>query len=200
MTTAEQKDTRAEAGANDNERMWNTLRRVGWSLAALILLLPLVGSQFSDDVNWSVGDYLFAGIVLGGTGLLFELAIRRSTDNAYRFGVLVALGTGFLLTWINAAVGIVGSGANTANALYFSILAIALSGCWVAGFQAKGMSATMFATAAAQGLLTVLTVAFDWGHSEDRTAQILGFNAFFIGLWWAAGMLLRSSAQLSAPR
>ncbi len=147
MTTEANKDMRI---SGTNGRMWNTLRLVGWSLAALIMLLPLVASQLSDEVDWSAGDHLFAAVMLGGVGLLFELAIRRSNDNAYRWGVLVALAAGFLLMWINAAVGIVGSGANTANTLYFSVLAITLSGCWVADFQAKGMSAAMFATAAAQ--------------------------------------------------
>ncbi|MBS1581608.1 MAG: hypothetical protein JST66_05330 [Bacteroidetes bacterium] len=183
---------------NGNERFWGRLRLVGWSLAALILLLPLIARSFTDEVHWSPGDFLAAGLLLGGTGLLFELALRRSRDDAFRWGALVALAAGLLLAWSNAAVGIVGAGANTANALYFAVLAIGLSGCWVAGFQAKGMSMALFATAVAQALVTGLAVLFNWGRSADPIASLLGINAFFVALWIGAALLFRRSAERGA--
>lgn len=183
---------------NTHGRWWTRLRIVGWSLAALILLLPLIARLFTDEVHWSPGDFLAAGLLLGGTGLLFELALRRSRDDAFRWGALVALATGLLLAWSNAAVGIVGAGANTANALYFAVLAIGLSGCWVAGFQAKGMAVALFATAAAQALVTGLAVLFNWGRSADPIAPLLGINAFFVVLWIGAALLFRRSAGRGA--
>jgi hypothetical protein len=53
-------------------------------VTASILLLPLVAMQFTDDVDWGVFDFVFAGVVLGGTGLLLELAARRPRTVAYR--------------------------------------------------------------------------------------------------------------------
>lgn len=44
---------------------------------ASILLIPLVGMLLSEDVRWSVADFVFAAILLGGTGLLLELAVRK---------------------------------------------------------------------------------------------------------------------------
>jgi hypothetical protein len=58
--------------------------RVGLA-TALILLLPLIGMQFSDEVDWGVFDFVFAGVLLAGTGLLLELAARRASNLAYRF-------------------------------------------------------------------------------------------------------------------
>jgi hypothetical protein len=58
--------------------------RVGLA-TALILLLPLVAMQFTDEVNWGVADFVFAGALLGGTGLLLhQLAARKAGNVAYR--------------------------------------------------------------------------------------------------------------------
>jgi hypothetical protein len=60
-------------------------------VTALILLAPLVAMQITDEVNWSVADFVFAGVLLGGTGLLLELAARRPGNIAYR-AVAAAIG------------------------------------------------------------------------------------------------------------
>jgi hypothetical protein len=51
---------------------------------AFILLLPLVAMQITDAVAWGVADFVFAGALLGGTGLLLELAARKPGKIAYR--------------------------------------------------------------------------------------------------------------------
>jgi hypothetical protein len=51
---------------------------------AFILLLPLVAMQITDEVDWSLADFVFAGALLGGTGLLLELAARKPGKIAYR--------------------------------------------------------------------------------------------------------------------
>ena len=45
------------------------------SAAGLLLLLPLVAMQFTNEVNWTFSDFLVAGILLFGTGGLIELAM-----------------------------------------------------------------------------------------------------------------------------
>jgi hypothetical protein len=34
-------------------------------------------------VDWGVADFVFAGALLGGTGLLLDLAVRKGTNLAY---------------------------------------------------------------------------------------------------------------------
>jgi hypothetical protein len=51
---------------------------------AFILLLPLVAMQITDEVDWGVADFVFAGALLGGTGLLLELAARNPGKVVYR--------------------------------------------------------------------------------------------------------------------
>jgi hypothetical protein len=58
---------------------------------AFILLLPLVAMQLTDEVDWGVADFVFAGALLGGTGLLLERAVRKPASLAYRAGA-VAIG------------------------------------------------------------------------------------------------------------
>jgi hypothetical protein len=51
---------------------------------AFILLLPLVAMQFTDEVDWGVADFVLAGALLGGTGLLLNrLAAMKTAGVAY---------------------------------------------------------------------------------------------------------------------
>ena len=74
-----------------------------------ILLVPLVAMQFTSEVNWTGSDFIVAGVLLGGTGFLFELATSKLRTRRTRMiaGVVVVLG--FLFVWAELAVGIVGS-------------------------------------------------------------------------------------------
>jgi hypothetical protein len=190
-----QDNKRMEQGElNGDERLWNILRIVGWSMAAILLLLPLVAMLFTDEVNWSASDFLIAIGLLGGTGLLCELAIRRSHDNSYRTGVLLALAAMFLLIWSNTAVGFVGSGSNAANVLYFAMVAIPTIGGAVSGFKAKGMFLTMLLTGGVQAAITMFAFATDLVR-EDSNSMILAINAVFILLWMGSAMLFHHAAE-----
>jgi hypothetical protein len=60
-------------------------------VTACVLLVPLVGMQFTDEVDWGVADFVVAGVLLGGSGLLLELAARRPRSVVYRVAA-VAVG------------------------------------------------------------------------------------------------------------
>jgi hypothetical protein len=51
---------------------------------ACILLVPLVAMQITDEVNWGLADFALAAALLGGTGLLLELAARKPGNLVYR--------------------------------------------------------------------------------------------------------------------
>src|SRR5690606_1587551 len=78
---------------------WNYWRIARWSVAAALLVTPAVMMQISNEWNWGIGSFLAAGVLLGGMGLLYELAERASGDWAYRAGAAVALIGSFLLVW-----------------------------------------------------------------------------------------------------
>ena len=87
-------------------------------ITLLILLVPLVAMQFTDEVNWTAVDFIIAGALLFGTGMLLVWALRQSTSLAYRAAMGLTIGTTFLMIWANLAVGLIGSGPNLGNLMY----------------------------------------------------------------------------------
>ena len=80
--------------------------RVGL-VTGLVLLIPLVGMQFSEEVNWTVGDFVFAAILLAGTGFLIEVAIRRPDNLAYKAAAVMIAIAAILLGEADDAPGLV---------------------------------------------------------------------------------------------
>ncbi len=77
--------------------------------AAILLFIPFIAMQFTNEVNWSIFDFAIMGGMLTGTGLLIELTLRlvKSWQNRLIIcGVVLVL---FLLVWAELAVGIFGS-------------------------------------------------------------------------------------------
>lgn len=73
------------------------------------LTIPGVGMLLSDEINWGPEDFLVAGSLIFGLGVLLALARqyiinRRTRITIIALGVLV-----FLLLWIELAVGVFGS-------------------------------------------------------------------------------------------
>lgn len=178
---------------------WDLFRHLMWGGAAFLLLLPLIAIQFTTEVKWDGTDFMVMGTMLALTCGIVELAIRASREATYRLGAIVAVGTGFLLVWINLAVGIIGSEDNALNLVYAGVLAVAVIGSVVAAFEPAGMARTLFATAAAQMIVTILALSWRWGAwPPPGAAGILALNLFFAALWALSGGLFRRSALKQA--
>lgn len=165
-------------------------RLVGWSIPALLLLLPLVAMQFTNEVNWTASDFVFACVLFGSVGLAFELIVRTSRSLAYRSGAALAVVTAFLTVWVNGAVGMIGSEDNPHNLLFGGVLAIALIGAVVARFQGAGMALAMLAAAIAQAALAAL------GLSADMRGAV--FSMAFAVPWLLAAALFWNAAREQA--
>ena len=77
--------------------------------AAFLLLIPLIAMQFTNEVNWTAGDFLAMGILLVGTGLACEVVLRKVKKTRYRIALCAALIVALLLIWAELAVGIFGT-------------------------------------------------------------------------------------------
>lgn len=53
-------------------------------VTACILMVPFVAMQITDEAQWSLADFVFAAALLGGTGVLLELAARNPRHRGYR--------------------------------------------------------------------------------------------------------------------
>ncbi|NBB87032.1 MAG: hypothetical protein GVY12_12570 [Bacteroidetes bacterium] len=190
------------AGSTENEdgqrgKLW---RVVAWTVAALLLLLPLVAMQFTDEVHWTLGDFVVAGVLLFGALGVYEGTVRTTGEPAYRAAVGAALAGAFLLIWINGAVGIIGSEDHPANLMYGGVLALAVIGILIARFQPQGMAYALLATALAQALVPVLALLI-WkppmGSAEEfiGVAGVFVLNGFFVALWLGSAWLFWKAAR-----
>lgn len=182
------------AGHSENRQPVNPWRIATWAIAALLLVAPLVAMQLTDEVNWSAMDFLVMGVMLAAVCGGIELALRISRDLAYRAACAVALVTGFLLVWINLAVGIIGDEGERANLLFFGVLLVALVGSVLTGMQPRGMARAMTATAVVQAAIGVLALVL----ACDIEAVFLPL--LFAGGWLTSAQLFRVAAQSDAGR
>jgi peptidoglycan/LPS O-acetylase OafA/YrhL len=76
---------------------------------AILLLIPLIAMQFSNEVNWKLADFIIAGVLLLGTGLICEFVMRKVKKKENRIALIVVIITVLLLIWAELAVGIFGT-------------------------------------------------------------------------------------------
>lgn len=168
-------------------KFWNPWRIGRWTIVAGLLLLPLIAMQFTNEVNWTPGDFVFAAILIGGSALAYDIAVLTTASLAYRGGIALALAASFLLVWINGAVGIIGNENNPANVMFAGPLAIAFLGALFSRFRPRGMARTM--TAAAITQIAVGLIALAMG------VLIPFVTVFFAALWGASGVLFRKAGM-----
>lgn len=95
-----------------NRNYW---RAAGWSLVLGLMLLPLIAMQFSDGVDWTLGDFIVARGLLGGLviGVLFKMAALDTLQLVFGHhpgdvtggfeGALIGLGLGGVLAMLNGS-------------------------------------------------------------------------------------------------
>jgi hypothetical protein len=176
------------AESSDGARAGNRWRVAIWGAAGLVLLLPWLASHWTEEVRWDAADFvLFGGMLLAACGT-YELAARVSGSWAYRAAVGVAVATAFILTWMNLAVGIIGSEDNPANLMYAGVLAVGAVGALFARFRPSGMARALSATAMAQALVAMIALLAGFGYTWILTG-------FFVALWLTSARLFRKAAR-----
>lgn len=154
------------------------LRWLAWIGAVFLLILPLVAMQFTDEVQWGPEDFIIIGTLLFACAAAVDRATRMTSNFWYLGGVVVAVGTAFVLIWVNLAVGIIGDGP--ANLMFFGVVAVAAFGSALARFWPRGMALAMVAAALAETGVALVTLVTRWGFDappgpEKMMALILAF-------------------------
>jgi hypothetical protein len=79
-----------EEAMKTSKTLYRSAVRVALGVA-LILSLPLVAMQITDEVVWSQADFVLAGVLLTTIGVALELAVRKAGNLAIALGI-AALG------------------------------------------------------------------------------------------------------------
>lgn len=75
----------------------------------ILILIPLVAMQITAEINWNTADFLVAGVLLLGTGLMGDLIWRKVKNNKRKVLLTLGLNVFLLLLWAGLGVGIFGS-------------------------------------------------------------------------------------------
>ena len=166
----------------------------------LILLVPFAAMQFSDEMNWSLFDFILLGALLFGTGLALELLSRQAVNNTHRLALASTLVTSLLLLLVNLAVGVIGSEDNPSNRMYVGVLAVLLIGALIVRFQPRGMTGVLAATAILTALAPVIALILGSlsAASTAETAYVLRvfvFNTIFVVMFLGSALLFRRARR-----
>ena len=170
-------------------RFWNFLRVASWVVASLLLATPYMAMQLSvGDVAWTASDFVIMGVILYGCCALFEVGMRLSAHSAYRFAIGLAIATAFFTTWINLAVGIIGSENQWVNLVFFGVLAVGFVGVLLSRFEARGMALAMVVTATAQAAIIAVALYY-------RSLEAVVLSGFFAACWAVCARLFANVAR-----
>ncbi|MEN9703945.1 MAG: hypothetical protein RLZZ209_1373 [Bacteroidota bacterium] len=75
----------------------------------LLLLLPLVGMLISDEVNWSLFDFMIMGLLILSLSFGIKQILRATFTYKYKALFIALFLLVFMLIWVELAVGIFGS-------------------------------------------------------------------------------------------
>ena len=163
---------------------------------ALILLVPLLAMQFTDEVVWNLADFVVAGVLLFGAGLTYQLVARKARNTPYRVAVGVAVAGALMLVWLVGAVGVIGEEGDRADLMYGVVLAVGVIGAFIARFRPGRMARALVAMAFAQALVAVIAlIAGKHQAPISSVFEILGLNALFVALFVASAWLFRAAAR-----
>ena len=164
-------------------------RPLVWGTAAAIMLAAACAKLFLPGFGWDAADFVAMTVLLGVPALCFEIALRLAgNDNSYLLGAALAIGTCFLLVYLNVAVGIIGSEDNTHNAVFLWVIGTAIAGSLVALLRPAGLAVAMAVTALVQAGVAVY--AWTLGSPEGT---ILSF--VFAGAFLGAAACFRNAAR-----
>ena len=75
----------------------------------LLLLIPFVEMQYSNEVKWSLNDFIIMGVILLSFGIIINTIIYHVVAFNKRVILISTLIILFLLLWAELAVGLFNS-------------------------------------------------------------------------------------------
>ncbi len=148
----------------------------------------------------------FQFLLLGLFGLalfgLFRFLVSRMPENRYyKYGIGLCIVAGFLLFWMNGAVGIIGSENNDANMMYPGLLLLSFLASLAVRFKPRGMVWVMRGSAVALIAIAIIALVFNVGVSGPVWPwDVIWISGFFVALLLFAGWLFQKAADIEEAR
>ncbi len=89
--------------------MWKKRHFILISVPLLIFSIPLIATNFSRDVNWTLSDFVLAAVLLFGTALMIEITLRHASNLILRITIITVLLLLLFSIWVELAVGVFGT-------------------------------------------------------------------------------------------
>lgn len=180
-----------ESSGNVGKSRTSRWRIAAWSTAALLLIAVAVAMQFTDEIDWSVGDFIVAGILLFGSLGAYEAVSRLSNDSTIRAGFGLAIAASLFLLWANGAVGLTDSDA---DAMYLVVIIFTILGAFFVRFRPKGMARIMFLTAIGQALVGIVALIAGMVPPHNAPFEIIRIACIFAAPFVGSALLFRQAA------
>ncbi|MGX5175450.1 hypothetical protein ACUR5C_15625 [Aliikangiella sp. IMCC44653] len=143
----------------------------------LVLMLPLIAMQFTNEVNWSAADFLVMGGLLMLAGLSYVFLLSFAQHWSYRLAAALCALASLLLIWVNLAVGIIGAANNPLNLLFAGVILVVLVSVLNAkrnhGILVKGM----YTAATLQMIIPILVLTLG---DEQLVLDQQGFTSMMV--------------------
>jgi len=78
-------------------------------MVGLLLIIPLIAMQLTDEVEWSLFDFIIMGTLLLITGLMGEIISKKVKKYRHRVILYIVVIIIFFLIWAELSVGIFGT-------------------------------------------------------------------------------------------
>ena len=75
----------------------------------LLLIIPLIGMNLTDEIDWTLSDFIISGLILLVFSLTINFIILRISNRKKRVFYITILFILFMLFWTELALGIFGT-------------------------------------------------------------------------------------------
>lgn len=169
---------------------------VAAAVTGLLLLIPLIAMQFTDEVKWTGFDFLVAGTLLFAIGSFYVIATKSAPNIMHRVAMAIGLGAMLFMIWVNLAVGIIGAGPNAGNLMYIAVVVIGVIGIVRSRFLPGRMELAMYGIALTLVFVTAIALLTGMDRYPGSSMnEILGVNAFLAAPFVLSGLVFRHVAR-----
>ena len=183
----------ASPTATRRPRFLNGWRIAGWSAALALVLLPAIAMGFTDEVDWTAIDFVFAGVLIFSLGIGIEIAVRVGRSGVHSLGLGIAAIAGFLTLWANAAVGFIGAEGEPVNIAISLMVVVAAILTLAARFRPNVLRYVFAAVALGQIAAGLYATSAMPGRAVEWGVLIV-----FAGIWSAAALCFHRAATRPA--